>query len=45
MTNYEDLHNSKKYFHLKFIEWLELLCRVSLYHWTEKIQNGYGNAP
>lgn len=37
MTNLEDLNENKKYFHLKFVEFLDFLCRVAiLYHQMRK---------
>ena len=40
MTNLHDLKDCRAYFYLKFIELLDLLCRVSLQHLNDKAASG-----
>ena len=40
MTNLEDLEESKKYFHLKFVEFLEFISRVTLIYHDLRQTNG-----
>ena len=40
MTNLHDLKECRAYFYLKFVEFLDLLCRVSLQHHHDKAAAG-----
>ena len=40
MTNLNDLKESEAYLHLKFVEFLDLLCRVSVQYHIEQEEAG-----
>ena len=40
MTKLEDLEESKEYFYLKFVEFLEFICRTTIVYHELRVNNG-----
>ena len=45
MTNLEDLEERGSYFHLKFVEFLEFICRTTIVYHELREKNGWGKPP
>jgi hypothetical protein len=45
MTNLEDLEERGTYFHLKFVEFLEFICRTTIVYHELREKNGWGKPP
>ena len=45
MTNLEDLEDTGSYFHLKYVEFLEFICRVTIIYHELRLNNGLLKPP